>query len=131
MSLLFRLSSLDSFLFNHLTLNLEVTNLNGETVLHRELHQVTHLFVQFSLLQLKLADIGLHLCLPRLGLESLPDPEGDAGLVESLVSQERHPQLVPDPEHQQPPLRAVDGRLTNEFVKTLRIQLTSNLNTDF
>ena len=31
MSLLFRLSSLNSFLLNHLTLNLEVTNLQGET----------------------------------------------------------------------------------------------------
>ena len=31
MSLLFRLSSLNGFLLNHLTLNLEVTNLQGET----------------------------------------------------------------------------------------------------
>ena len=30
-SLLFRLSSLDGFLLNHLTLNLEVTNLKEET----------------------------------------------------------------------------------------------------
>ena len=30
-SLLFRLSSLDGFLLNHLTLDLEVTNLKGET----------------------------------------------------------------------------------------------------
>ena len=31
MSLLFRLSSLNSFLLDHLTLNLEVTNLQGKT----------------------------------------------------------------------------------------------------
>ena len=134
-SLLFRLSSLDGFLLNHLTLDLEVTNLKGETSYQSVSlflpHSPTHLFVQFCLFELELTDVGLHLRLPRLGFERLPDTEGDAGLVEGLVSQQRHPQLIPDPEHQQPPLSTVYGGLADEFVKTLRVQLTSNLNIAF
>ncbi len=57
----------------------------------------------------------------------MPDPEGDARLVERLVRVQSHPELVPDPEQQESPLGAVDGALSDQLVETLRVQLAAHL----
>ena len=40
---------------------------------------------------------------------------------------QRHPQLVPDPEQEQAPLRAVDGALADQLVEALGVQLAPDL----
>ena len=60
-------------------------------------------------------------------LQSFPNSESDAGLVQGLVGVQGHPQLIPDPQEQQASLDAVDGALPDQLVEALRVQLPPDL----
>ena len=73
-----------------------------------------HLSLQILLLFFQLFDLGLHVCFALFCLQRLAHPKGDAGLVESLIGGDRHPNLVSHAKEKKPAFRAVDRHLIAE-----------------
>ena len=92
-------------------MRVELYALRDERAVFLQGFELLFLFLQ---IQDQLFTVGLAL----LGLKSLAHPKSDGALVHSLVGGNRHPDLVPNPEQQQPALGTINGDFPNKFICT-------------
>lgn len=90
------------------------------------LFQLLALLVQLLLSLRQLDHLLLQLRSPLLRLQLFPHPERHRALIQSLVSRDRHLQLVPYSFQKQASLGAVDCHLPNYLVETLVVEFLSD-----
>ena len=88
-----------------------------------ELH---HLCFQLHLLLFQHLDLVLQLLLPSFRHGLLPDAKIYCRSVQSLVSGDRHLDLISHSQQQKPSLRLINGDLSDDLIKALREEFLSD-----